>query len=160
MPVATFGYSNSLAVAATLLPLLDIDARLGMSPTWLLSILLATGLTQNWFAASDQRHVSRRADVGQSIRWLCPTRRCSSLSRSDYSGGARRIAALGMANRDRFYLTLPSVNLWYVAWLVPAVAFGDACDVRWWFALFPAASTLWWIPAPRVICPAVSFGSS
>ena len=38
-----------------------------------------------------------------------------------------------------FLWTLPSVNSWYVTWLMPAVAFGDAWAIyAWWFGALAA----------------------
>jgi hypothetical protein len=133
VPVATF--VPFWSGGATLLPLLDINARLGISPTWLLSIpFFATGLTNLPVAAGLHGTFLAVLTWGSLFRYVLDLALLIVIA--SVTIAVARGASLRSVWRivTAFIWTLPSVNSWYVAWLVPAVAFGDAwATYAWWF---------------------------
>jgi hypothetical protein len=138
VPIATFApfWSGS----ATLLPLLTVDARLGISPTWLLNIpFLARGITNLPIAAG--MHGSYLASLSWGHLYQYVLNLAVLAVVITVTIAVARGASLRTVWRivTAFIWTLPSVNSWYVAWLLPAVAFGDAWGTyAWWFGTLVA----------------------
>jgi hypothetical protein len=138
VPIVTF--APFWAGGATLLPLLNIDARLGLSPTWLLiTPFLASGITNLPVAAGLHGSYLASLSWGRLFQYVLDLAVLVVIA--SVTIAVARGASLRLVWRivTAFIWTLPSVNSWYVAWLAPAVPFGDAWGVfAWWFGALAA----------------------
>jgi hypothetical protein len=125
---------------ATMLPLLSADARLGISPTWLLSLpFLASGITN--LPVASGLHGSYLASIswGRLFQYVLDLAVLAVIATATIA--VARGSSLRVVWRivTAFVWTLPSVNSWYVTWLTPAIAFGDAWGIfAWWFGALVA----------------------
>ena len=126
--------------AATFIPLLTVDARLGISPTWLLSLpFLARGISNLPVAAGLHGSYLASLSWGHLFQYVLDLAVLTAMV--IVTVAVARGASLRVVWRivTAFIWTLPSVNSWYVTWLMPAVAFGDAWAVyAWWFGALAA----------------------
>ena len=138
VPAVTF--APFWAGGATMLPLLTADARLGISPTWLLSLpFLASGITNLPVAAGLHGSYLGTLSWGRLFQDLLDVAVLAIIVIATIA--VARGASLRVVWRivTAFVWTLPSVNSWYVTWLMPAVAFGDAWGLfAWWFGALAA----------------------
>jgi hypothetical protein len=138
VPLATF--APFWTGTATLLPLLTAEARLGISPTWLLNIpFLARGITNLPIAAGMHGSYLASLSWGHLFQYVLDLAVLAVVI--SVTVAVARGASLRTVWRivTAFIWTLPSVNSWYVTWLMPAVAFGDAWGTyAWWFGALAA----------------------
>jgi uncharacterized membrane protein len=109
---------------ATIFSLTTLDARLGLSPTWLLIVSLIGHGEPSW---------GRFVQIVLSIAVLVVL----AVATVRVARGAPLRELLRVVTA--FVWSLPSVNSWYVVWLLPAVALGDAwASYAWWFGALAA----------------------
>jgi hypothetical protein len=109
---------------ATIFSLTTLDARLGLSPTWLLIVSLIGHGEPSW-----GRFVQIVLSIAVLVVLAVVTVRVAR--------GAPLRELLRVVTA--FVWSLPSVNSWYVVWLLPAVALGDAwASYAWWFGALAA----------------------
>jgi len=120
---------------ATILSLTSLDARLGLSPTWLLiepfighGVVNAPVATALHGPLADALSWGRLVQIVLSIGVVAVI--AVVTARVARGAPLREILRVVTA----FVWSLPSVNSWYVAWLTPAVALGGAwANYAWWF---------------------------
>jgi hypothetical protein len=138
LPIVTF--APFWTGSATFLSLLTLDARLGISPTWLLvTPFVASGITNLPVAAGLHGSYLASLSWGRLFQYVLDLALLAVVATVTIA--VARGASLRQVWRivTAFIWTLPSVNSWYVAWLTPAVAFGDAWAVfAWWFGALAA----------------------
>ena len=120
---------------ATFLSLETLDARLGVSPTWLLMLpFIANGMANSPVASGWHSWYLDALSWGRLLQFVLDLGVLAVVAavtvRVARGASLREVWRIVTA----FVWTLPSVNSWYVIWLTPAVAFGGAWAVyAWWF---------------------------
>jgi glycosyl transferase family 87 len=125
---------------ATIFSLVTLDARLGLSPTWLLIEPLIGHAVVNAPVA-----IGLHGALVDALSWGRLVQIVLSIAVLVVLAIATVRVARGAPLREllrvvtAFVWSLPSVNSWYVVWLLPAVALGDAwASYAWWFGALAA----------------------
>jgi hypothetical protein len=133
IPIGAFGpfWSGH----ATILSLAALDARLGLSPTWLLiEPLIGHAFFNAHVAIGAHDSLLEALSLGRLVQLVLSLGVLVVLAvvtvRVARGAPLRELLRVVTA----FVWSLPSVNSWYVVWLAPAVALGDAwASYAWWF---------------------------
>ena len=124
----------------TVLSLSALDARLGLSPTWLMvEPFLGHAAFNAPFAVGAHGSLPDALSAGRLVQLVLSLAVLVVLAvvtvRVARGAPLREVVRVVTA----FLWSLPSVNSWYVVWLAPAVAIGDAwASYAWWFGALAA----------------------